>query len=286
MLPVSALRDFRPLVCTPSHDGKYFHNYIVSLLNLQAHSVRLGLDLQISLHAGESLITRARNNCVAAFLANPAWTHLIWIDSDIGFSPDAVFRLLLSNHDIAAGVYPLKYENWPAEGVPADTTREEFNARHARYTVNTDANPDGKVVLDIDEDGFLTVTEAPTGFMAIRREVFLAMMQHYPELRYVPDSIGHEDQGLHYRFFDVMVHPVSRRYLSEDYGFCWLWSQMGGKIHLDANSNLSHQGQKLYRGDFAASLAANLPGAVGAPVGLPMELHGMQYLHANPAGPA
>ena len=34
MLPVSALKDMFPVIMTPSHDGKYFHNYTVSLLNL------------------------------------------------------------------------------------------------------------------------------------------------------------------------------------------------------------------------------------------------------------
>lgn len=34
MLPISALNQMFPVVMTPSHDGKYFHNYTVSLLNL------------------------------------------------------------------------------------------------------------------------------------------------------------------------------------------------------------------------------------------------------------
>ena len=72
---------------------------------------------------GESLITRARNNCVATFLENKEWTHLFWIDSDIGFSAEAFYRLLLADKDVAAGIYPLKRENWPDEGVPAGTTQ-------------------------------------------------------------------------------------------------------------------------------------------------------------------
>ena len=89
MLPDSALKNMYPIVMTPSHDGKYFHNYTLSLLNLVSSSFHVGLNMQISLQRGESLITRARNNAVANFLANPQWTHLFWIDSDIGFSPQA-----------------------------------------------------------------------------------------------------------------------------------------------------------------------------------------------------
>ncbi len=84
MLPISALNQMFPVVMTPSHDGKYFHNYTVSLLNLVSEAQQIGMPLQVVLYRGESLVTRARNDCVAQFLANPNWTHLFWIDSDIG----------------------------------------------------------------------------------------------------------------------------------------------------------------------------------------------------------
>ena len=34
MLPESALPKCTPVIMTPSHDGKYFHNYTLSLLNI------------------------------------------------------------------------------------------------------------------------------------------------------------------------------------------------------------------------------------------------------------
>lgn len=77
-----------------------------------------------------------RNNCVASFLQNPEWTHLFWVDSDIGFSPEAALRLLQADYEIAAGVYPLKAEEWPADGLPKDMTYAEFKALYQKYTVN------------------------------------------------------------------------------------------------------------------------------------------------------
>ena len=173
MLDPSELRQFFPVVVTPSHDGKFFQNYVASMLNFTVQAERAGMRMQVLMHQGESLVTRARNNCVAQFLANPQWTHLFWIDADIGFSAQAAFRLLLSGYDIAAGVYPLKRENWPDGGVAAGTTQQQFEATFTRYTVNAKASETtSQVELKIQPDGFMEMTEAPTGFMVIKRAVF------------------------------------------------------------------------------------------------------------------
>ncbi|WOE30371.1 MULTISPECIES: hypothetical protein [unclassified Acinetobacter] len=279
MLKIEQLKNIYPLVVTPSHDGKYFYNYILSLLNFHQAALQIGMPIQFYLMQGESLVTRARNNCVATFLENKQWTHLFWIDADIGFSPDAAFRLLQADYDIAAGVYPLKRDLWPVEGLPKHMTQNEFITHYQQYTVNASTNQQGEVHIQIQEDGFIEINEAPTGFMLIKRQVFEKMMLAYPELNYVSDSIDYENKGLHFRFFDTMVHPESKRYLSEDYHFCYLWQQLGGKIYVDAKSNLSHQGTKLYQGNFAESLIHNLSNAIHAKEGAPMILSGLEHLY-------
>jgi hypothetical protein len=59
----------------------------------------------VHLHS-ESLITRCRNMIVLKFLSEESFTHLFWIDSDIAFQSEAVFRLLQADRDVVAGVYP------------------------------------------------------------------------------------------------------------------------------------------------------------------------------------
>lgn len=111
------------------------------------------------------------------------------------------------------------------------------------------------------------------------------MIEAYPELNYVSDSdYSPENKGLHYRFFDCMVDPESKRYLSEDYTFCHLWRQIGGEVYVDVQSNLTHQGAKVYRGSFAESLQTNVANAVYAPEGTTMRLELAAPLHANPRG--
>ena len=131
--------------------------------------------------------SHARNDLV---LSEPRWTHLMWIDADIGFSPEAFYRLLLSDHDIAAGVYPLKRGDWRDDGVPAGTTARDFRQLYTRYTVNAGQAADPHVGMEIGADGFMAVREAPTGFMLIKRRVFGPVRQAYPDLGYKPDMIG------------------------------------------------------------------------------------------------
>ena len=77
-----------------------------------------GMKLTIKLLPGDSLVTRARNTLVALFLGNPEYTHLLFIDTDITFTPDNVFRLLemSKKKPIVAAPYPKKGEYYDLDG--------------------------------------------------------------------------------------------------------------------------------------------------------------------------
>jgi hypothetical protein len=171
------------MFATPCYISAVSMIYTVGFFDLVMHTKRFGSPCILHMHS-ESLITRARNKMVLKFLEDESLTHLFWIDSDIGFTPQAVCRLLLADRDVVAGIYPMKSMHWPAEGLPAGTTREEFETRCAEHPFNEM----GKISLTADADGFAEVAEAPTGFMCIKRHVFYDMMKRYPELNYVPDG--------------------------------------------------------------------------------------------------
>ena len=58
-----------------------------------------------------------------------------------------------------------------------------------------------------------------------------------------------------YAFFDTVIDPKSKRYLSEDYGFCRLWQKIGGKIYADVVSPLTHYGTYHFRGNISHKFA-------------------------------
>ena len=256
MLALTALKDIRPFVATPSYSGALSSIYVRSLLGLVNLAWAHGFQMQTRFLDGDSLIPRARNRLAAEFLADTRWTHLFWIDADVGFEPEAALRLLLSGHDVVAGIYPHKVDGWPAEGLraplPAGSTRADFDAQHAVFALNA---LDG--THQADTDGFVQVRDAPTGFMLIARTVLERMAQAMPELRYTPDSEVGAAPGLpHHRFFDVMAEAGNGRYLSEDFAFCRRWQALGGQVFADTHSRLAHQGLHTYAGDLPRALAA------------------------------
>lgn len=55
------------------------------------------------------------------------------------------------------------------------------------------------------------------------------------------------------------------RYLSEDYGFCRLWTKCGGKIWVYTNAHLTHTGQMTYEGSFNSQFLETKPVASPSP---------------------
>ena len=240
-------------IATPCYDGAVFQNYMLSIIKLVYACANTKVSLSFIIRGGDSLITRCRNSIVAEFLSATEYTHMFCIDADIGFEPQAFFRLLNSGHDVCAGVYPLKFLNWPDQ-LPARLSRDDFVAANTAYAFNPVA-----AQTQMPADGFVRVLDVPSGFMVIRRSVLEQLASAYPELKYRPDDqpgLGPISDCLadnHYCFFDTM-RDDSGRYLSEGYAFCRRWQNVGGDVYADLNSRLTHRGSHLYEGDFLRSL--------------------------------
>jgi hypothetical protein len=113
--------------------------------------------------------------------------------------------------------------------------------------------------------------------MVIKRSVFDRLMQRFPEYKYAPDwpEGTYPTGGVHYRFFDTMVDPISRRYLSEDYAFCRLLKDIDVDMYIDAHSKLTHMGSKLYSGNLAKTLSLAPANAIGAVKGAQIRVTGL-----------
>src|SRR6478735_934879 len=159
MQPRENLKRTRPLILTPCFGGSVTSEYAISMVRLTAAIAAAGMDARIRIWQGPSLITQARNEALVQFMSDETLTHVVWIDADVGFEPDALFRLLLVDRDVVAGAYPLK-RYWPVpQDVSAKLSPVERTDAGLRYPVNG-ARPDGSTLpLVVDEEGLLEVAE-------------------------------------------------------------------------------------------------------------------------------
>lgn len=246
--------DEKILIATPCYGGFTSSAYLESMLRL----TKAGLDFDMVLINNESLITRARNTCVAVFLDNPHYTHLMFIDADIGFQPEAVVRLLQRRAPVVAGSYPKKRINWERAHAFASLDTDTMKHSAFDYVINLGAPDENFEDEDFDgvvTDGFMRVAYCGSGFLLIQRGAFDVLRASFPEDRYANDpgggcySASPPAPEHFWTFFDTLVHPRSHRYLSEDFAFCYKWRSCGGEIWLDATSRLTHIGSYPFQGD-------------------------------------
>jgi hypothetical protein len=241
---------FKILVGTPCYNGAVTVQYLSSMLRLQHVLREEGIDFSLTTLASESLITRARNFIVSQFLGRPQFTHLLFVDADIGFDPNVVPRYLEAGKDVLGGVYPIKR-------MDLEAVRHLSPERSVATTFRYAAKP--LVDQIADDHGFARAEYCGTGFMLIRRNVLERMTARYSDLKYdhsftADRAATAEDNGHLYALFDTSLDRDRGLYLPEDYTFCRRWTDMGGEVWIDVHSKFSHAGSFCFDGDFAAHL--------------------------------
>jgi hypothetical protein len=258
-IDVGELRKRKILVATPMYGGMCGGQYTKSTADLAKLAMQYQMTVDFFYLFNESLITRARNYCVDEFLRNEEYTHLMFIDSDIGFNPNDVLSLAAiadpeSDKDIICGPYPKKTISWEKIKLAVDKGFADENPHNlAKYVGDYVFNPvEGATEIRIEEP--CEVMEGGTGFMMIQRKAFEKYAEAYPELMYKPDHVRSENfDGTReiMCFFDALIDPKSKRYLSEDYMFCQWARAIGLKVWMCPWMQMSHMGSY----NFAGSLA-------------------------------
>ena len=240
------------VIATPCFGGQISILYAASLFKLQK-LVRTYSDfnLKVLFKDGDALITRARASLISQFLDDPAATHLLFVDADIGFEPDQVLRLIQSGAEMCAAIYPIKRIDWDKVKTTIEAARPNPSAAALKYVFEVE-NPNAVIA----RAGFVRARYAGTGFLMIRREALERMCAHYPRLKYKRDHSLDATTASENRFalFECMI-AEDGTYLSEDFAFCKRWTDMRGEIWADLNSKLNHVGPMAFCGDLSSQFA-------------------------------
>ncbi|TAJ71224.1 MAG: hypothetical protein EPO51_13035 [Phenylobacterium sp.] len=238
-------------LAVPCYGGQLTLHFVSSLLRLQDACRERGIGLYVDMMGGEALITRGRSRLAAQFLGHAQATHILFIDADIGFAPENVFRLLEADKDVIAAVCPLKTIDWEKVRTAAKAGVADLQSAAIGYVVRFLPTPDKSVEVD---NGMAKVAYGGTGFLLIRRGAMQKIVDAHPELRAKMGDMGDKLAPEAVMVFDTMIEPETGQYLSEDYAFCRRWRDLGGDIWADFEARLTHVGHAAYTGSLMQAL--------------------------------
>ena len=246
---------YQIFVGTPVHSDVSIH-YTQALIEFQKECFQK--KLKVSFHLiKSSLVTQGRNLCVAGFLESKA-THLLFIDSDIYFQGKSIFTMLKANKDIISVPYPLKTLMWDKafKKMQEGKIKSPDDIRRSLHTYPMKVPDPNNIKL---KNGVMEVTDSPTGCMLIKREVIEKMIEKYPDKQIVQKTVingQYVNKPNMWNFFDTLHDPKEKTYNGEDFAFCKLWRDLGGKCHAYINDAIVHVGEHQYQGKFSDELIA------------------------------
>ncbi|MBY8975409.1 hypothetical protein KHP62_06305 [Rhodobacteraceae bacterium NNCM2] len=215
-------------------------------------------------------IVFSRNQLMSRFLSDARFSHLLFIDSDMEFEPEACFRLLAFGEPLTAVAYPQKRPEWErlrarieAEAAKPEAERADMQTLLAGiWTYNHQLGTfGGGAWRPKRRGGFITVQSTGTGFMLVARSVAERMVETGAAAR----RAMHEDlpgnAGL--RYHDFFSHRVSANggfVYGEDQSFCHRWTEdCGGEVWLDTQSPMVHWGISGFLGRYAERVGTDFP---------------------------
>jgi hypothetical protein len=248
LIPVTNPQIF---IATPMYGAMCYGTYATSLAQLVSVFLRAKMPFKLGVTYNDSLVTRARDSLAHDFTQTEC-THLMFIDSDIGFQAEDILSMLAADKDIICGLYPHKRIDWEqvVEAVHRGVSPQELAKHTATFVVNT---LDGASIAEVAEPAGrqpVEVANGGCGFMLIKRAVLEGLADKVPAYEsrvdnpFVPKICK--------QFFDTSIDPADDSLLSEDYHFCKLARDNGYKVWAAPWVVLSHIGTYMFTGGLHA----------------------------------
>ncbi|GHF70670.1 hypothetical protein FHX82_005565 [Amycolatopsis bartoniae] len=182
---------------------------------------------QVRQVSGYAAIDQGRSQMATDALAD-GFDELLWIDSDIGFTADAVEMLREHELPMVCGIYPKKGLRALACHLLPETERVLFG----------------------EGGGLMEILYAATGFLLTHREVYEKIQVH-EQLPVCNERFGRPSVP----YFLPMIIPDGGGswYLGEDYAFSERARRTGFQVMADTRIRLEHVGRHGYSWEDAGS---------------------------------
>ncbi len=194
----------RIFLATPLHNDRVHSAYMNGVLQLVSE---LRGRVIVAKYTSQNLFM-SRDILTAHFLRSNA-THLLWVDSDMGWTAEDASALLATGKDFVCGAYARKHE-------ARELAPELFGPR---------------------EGDLIEVRHAAAGFLLLTRSCVERMTAAHPELDY--DTPRGPACALWSPLFGKIPY-------GEDVSFGLRWRKLGGKIWMHSRVVLTHFGDYAY----------------------------------------
>ncbi len=204
-------------LATPAFDGKVHVQYSIALAETLSLLLSKNIECIMKVVASGSLLVAERNRLVEAFMQTDC-THMLFIDSDLGWPAQAILEMLKKDMDVMAGCYPAR-------------KGKDFFFRPI-------CRPDGSLEVDIDKK-LIKMQYIPAGFMLIKRNVIETIREDNPQLYFEP-KYKSEHSSCGYMLFNTEL--MDGEFWGEDYVFCKILHKSGFDIWCDPLIQFDHAG--------------------------------------------
>lgn len=245
------MTDYPQVAVAYLHPGEVSHAFSMSLLKLMLHeTARTGMPpFVFAQRCGTLGIVRGRNETTRDFLDRTTCEWLLWIDSDMGFAPDSLERLLRSadkyNRPILGGLcFGLRRE----ETTP-DTNAERFRMFPTIYGWREfDDRVGFEVRVDYPRDQVTAASATGAAFMLVHRRAL--------------DAIRQRDGD---NWFTQVTHPVGPTEFSEDMSFCIRAAAANQAVHVHTGVKTCHDKGGIFLDENAWDRQQTLDAPAAAP---------------------
>lgn len=206
------------LIGTPAYGGQVHADFVHSLIGIQAAKDAGLLDYSLMTITNESLITRGRNTIISTFYHSKEFTHLFFVDADLGFPKELLPQLLKQDKDLIGQAVPLK--GYDEKG---------------NHVLNV-----GKVISAPNEE-LLEVEHVGNALMLMSRKIAEDLCDNSD--KYIPSNLTRGNKQTKSQFDVFQVGVKDGIYLSEDYFVCSKARELGYTVYvLNKNIQVRHNG--------------------------------------------
>jgi len=241
------------LLATPTYGGMGTE-HIATMMRLQGWLIERGVQVQV-IHHAMAEVARSRNIIATHFWENTALTHLLFVDSDMAFQPEAVDALIRADQPLVGAVYPKRTLSF--ERLIAAARQYEDQATVIAAAMDYVVVP-GRETADV-VDGRCKVDGIGMGLCLIRRDVFAALLQTGSIREDAAGAVIGRHRGPTLGFFDPI--PTTTGFMPEDLAFCTRWRELcGGDVWAVLDQEIGHVGTMVYSARVIDALAVGAGG--------------------------